>query len=168
IVLLLSNLFRIDEEAFAGAVGVFLGGALFPAGGRVGEVVVFDGGAFVVEGVAIGFDVVEEDVVGFAAFGEDQDGGGDAGVGFEDAAGEFDDAFELVVFEQGFAQGLVGVAGAEQHAVGHDHGAAAADAQHAQDEGNEEQLGFFGFDHAGQRGVHVFFVEAAFEGRVGE
>ena len=62
----------------------------------------------------------------------------------------------------------VGLAGAEEHAVRHDGGAAAAHLEHAQDEGDEEQLGLLGLDGAQDVGVHVLVVEAALEGRIGQ
>jgi hypothetical protein len=84
-------------------------------------------GAFVVEGLAVGLDVVEPDVVGAAGvgLGEEQDGGGDAGLGLEDAAGQGNDGVELLLLDEHFAQGLVRGGGAEEDAVRHDDGGAA-------------------------------------------
>jgi len=50
-------------------------------------------GALVVEAVAVGGDLVEPDVVGAAriGLGEEDDGGGDACVRLEDAAGQLHD-----------------------------------------------------------------------------
>jgi hypothetical protein len=62
----------------------------------------------------------------------------------------------------------VRLARAEQHAVGHDGGAAAALLEHAQDERHEEQLGLLGLDRLRQRRVDVAGVEAALERRVGQ
>ena len=62
----------------------------------------------------------------------------------------------------------MGLAGAEQHAVRHDHGAAAAVLEHAQHQGEEEQLGLLGLDLAQQGRVDVLVVEAALERRIGQ
>lgn len=62
----------------------------------------------------------------------------------------------------------MGLATAEQHAVRHDGGAAAADLEHAQDECDEEQLGLLGLDHAQQVRGHVLLVQAALERWVGQ
>ena len=72
--------------------------------------------------------VVEPDVVRAAGvgLGEEQDGGGDAGVGLEHAAGQRDDGVELLFLDEHLAQRLVRVGRAEEHAVGHDDGGASA------------------------------------------
>ena len=77
-----------DEERLLGAGPVALGRrARCPAGEHVGQVVGLDRVALVVEGEAVGADVVEPDVVGAAGvgLGEEQDRGRDAGVRAEDA-----------------------------------------------------------------------------------
>ncbi len=57
---------------------------------------------------------------------------------------------------------------AEQHAVGHDHGGAAAGLEQAQEERQEEQLGLLGLDDLQQVLGGVLVVEAAGEGRIGQ
>ena len=59
-------------------------------------------------------------------------------------------------------------AGAEQHAVGHDHRRAPTGLQEAQEEREEEQLGLLGFDDLQQILGGVLVVEAAGEGRIGQ
>ena len=76
---------------------------LLPLGNGIWQVVAplaFQRGALVVQAVAVGLQVVEPDPLGGAAFSKEQDGGADTGVGLEHAAGEADDAFELVVFDE--------------------------------------------------------------------
>ena len=109
-------------------------------------------------------------MVGAAAhgFGEEQDGGADARIGLEHAAGQADDGVELLLFHQLAAQFFVRLAGAKQHAVGHDHGGAPAGFEQAQEQGQKQQLGLFGFDGLLQVFGGVFVVEAARKGRVGQ
>src|SRR5690554_475516 len=142
-----------------------------PLGNGVGQVVAaltFQFGTFVVQRVAVGLQIVEPYPLGGATLGKNQDGGADTGVGFEYTAGQADDAFQLVVFQQLPAQLLVGLGGAEQHAVRYDHGGAAAELERAQDVGDKQQLGLFGFHQAEHVGVGVGFVQAALEWRVGQ
>ena len=83
-----------------------------PLGYSIGQVVAalaFQLGALVVQGVAVGLQVVEPHALGGTALGENQDGGADPGVGLEHATGQADDAFELVVVEQLLTQLLVGL-----------------------------------------------------------
>ena len=109
-------------EALRGARVLALGlVALRPAREDVGQVVlrVFVGGerdlghwaelfrrqefgAFVVERHAVGVHVVEPDVVRAAGvgLGEEEDGGGDAGVGLEHAAGQRDDGVEFLFLDE--------------------------------------------------------------------
>ena len=119
---------------------------------------------------AVGVHVVEPDVVGAAGvgLGEEQDGGGDAGVGLEHAAGQRDDGVELLVLDEDPAQRLVRVGRAEEHAVGHDDGGASAGLEQAQEEGEEEQLGLLGLDDLLQVLGGVLVVERSGEGRIGE
>src|SRR5690606_28625927 len=102
--------------------------------------------ALVIQRVAVGLQIVEPHTLRSPALGKNQNGSADPGVGFEHAAGQADDAFELVVFQQLPAQLLVGSGGAEQHAVWHDHGGAATELERAQDVGDEQQFGLFGLD----------------------
>lgn len=101
-----------------------------PLGDGVGQIVAslaFKLSAFVIQRVAVGLQVVEPHALGGAALGENEDGGADAGVGFEHAAGQADDAFQLVVVEQLLTQLLVRLGRSEQHAVRHDHRGAATE-----------------------------------------
>ena len=142
-----------------------------PLGDGVGQVVAalaFQLGAFVVQRVAIGLQVIEPHTLGAAALGENQDGSADAGIGFEYAAGQADDAFQLVVIEQLLAQLLMRIAGAEQHTVRHDHRRSATELERAKNMGDEQQLGLLGFHKAEYVRVGVGFVQAAFERRVGQ
>ena len=126
--------------------------------------------AFVVERQAVGVHVVEPDVVGAAGvgLGEDEDGGGDAGVGFEHAAGQRDDGVEFLFFDENLAQRLVRVGRAEEHAVGHDDGGASAGFEQAQEEGEEEQLGLLRLDDLQEILGGVFVVERSGKRRIGE
>ncbi|MNP73573.1 hypothetical protein D3C76_1703060 [compost metagenome] len=67
-----------------------------PLGDGIGQIVVVLAsllGTLVVQGIAVGLQVVEPHALGAAALGEDEDGGADPSVGFEHAAGQADDAF---------------------------------------------------------------------------
>ena len=83
-----------------------LGAPLPPAHERVVEVVLLGPSgppgprALVVQREAVGLDIVEPDVIGLAALGEDQDGGRHAGVGLEHARGQRDHRLELVLLHQ--------------------------------------------------------------------
>ena len=136
----------------------------------VGDVVVVNRAAFVVKAVAVGFHVVEPDVIGTtgAGFREDEHSGGDAGVRLEDAAWHGDDGAQLVVVDEFFADGFVGFRGAKEHAVRNDAGALAAFFEHAQEERKKEQLGFFGVGDGFEVVVDAFSVDGAFEWRIGE
>ena len=117
-------------EALRGARVLALGPvALRPAGEDVGQVVLRvvvggerdlghgaelflgqQGRASVIQAPAVGLHVVEPDVIGAAGvgLGEEEDGGGDAGVGLEHAAGQGDDGIELLLLDEYPAQGLCG------------------------------------------------------------
>ena len=127
-------------------------------------------GAFVVERHAVGVHVVEPDVVRAAGvgLGEEKDGGGDAGVGLEHAAGQRDDGVEFLFLDENLAQGLVRVGRAEEHAVGHDDGGASAGLEQAQEEGEEEQLGLLGLDDLLEVLGAVLVVERPGKRRIGE
>lgn len=73
-----------------------------------------------------------------------------------------------MLFHQLAAQFFVGLAAAEQHAVGHDDGGAPAGFEQAQEQGQKEQLGLFGFDGLLQILGGVFVVQAAGKGWVGQ
>ena len=110
--------------------------------------------------------VVEPDPLRRAALGEEEDGGGDAGVGPEDTGGHRDDAVEPVLLDELLADVDMSVGGAKEHAVGDDDGAAAAIFEQTQEEVEEEDFGLL--DLARQRRVHVRRVDRAFERRIGE
>ena len=113
------------EETWIGAGAGFFFGEVFPALEDVGEVgLVGLRGALVVEGEAVLFHVVEPDMIGAAGIGlgEEQDGGGDAGVGLEDAGGHGDDGLELLILHQDLADLLVGIGRTEEHTIWHDDG----------------------------------------------
>ena len=97
--------------------------------------------------------------------GEQQDGGADPGIGFEHAAGHGDHGFEFATFHQHLAQVLERAAGAEQHALRHDHAGGAAYFQQAVDVLDKQQFGLGGAQL--QVFVDVALVDAAGKGRVG-
>ena len=130
--------------------------------------------AFVVQRIAIGVHFVEPDVFGGRLghlvlwppdLGEQQNGGADPGIGFEHAAGQGDDGFEVAALDQQLAQGFEGAAGAEQHALRHDHAGGAAFFQQAVDVFDKQQLGFGGAQL--QVFVDVALVDAAGKRRIG-
>ena len=140
------------------------------AGDDVRDIIFRDGGSFVVQGEAVGLHVVEPNLVGAAVpgLGENEDAGGHPGVGLEDAGGHGDDGFQAVLFHQRLADGFVGLGGPEEHAVRHDAGAAPAGAEHAEKEGQEEQLGLFGLTDLEQVSGDDVRIQAALKGRVGQ
>ncbi|MNJ82186.1 hypothetical protein D3C77_814090 [compost metagenome] len=52
----------------------------------------------------------------------------------------------------------MGLAGAEQHAIGNDYRSTAAQLERAQDMSDEQQLGLLGFHQAEHVGIGVGFV----------
>ena len=62
----------------------------------------------------------------------------------------------------------MGIGRAEEHAIGHDDGGAAAGLEQAQEERHEEQLGLLGLDDALEVLGGGLVIEAAGEGRIGE
>ena len=62
----------------------------------------------------------------------------------------------------------MGLGGPEEHAVRHDAGAAPAGAEHAEKEGQEEQLGLFGLTDLEQVSGDDVRIQAALKGRVGQ
>ena len=156
------------EKRLGGAAHVFLRIPLLPAFQHIRQIVGVDGLALIVQRETIGLYVVEENLISTTAFGKDEDGGGNPCVRLKHTRRQGDNAFELVLFHQQLADGLVGLAGAEQYTVGHDHGAAATVFEHAQHQGQEQQLGLLGLDLAQQGGMDVVIVQAALEGRIGK
>ena len=70
------------------------------------------------------------------------------------------------MFHQLLTDGLVGLGGAEQHAVRYDAGTLTALFQHPQEQGQKQQLGLFGVGDSFQVVVDTLRVYCAFEGRV--
>ena len=127
-----------DEETLVAAFAFLFSFEVLPPFKEVGEVRFFGlRAAFVVEGEAIGLHVVEPDVVGAAGvgFGEEEDGGGDAGVGLKDAGGHGDDGIELLVLDEHLSDSFMGFGAAEEDAIGHDDGGAATGLKEAEEEG---------------------------------
>lgn len=158
------------QEALLCPLAVGFGVQMAEAGNDIGDVVISHGASLVVQGEAVGLHVVEPHLVraAVAGFGEDQDGGGDPGIGLEHAAGHGDDGLQPVAVHKLPADGPVGRGGAKQHAVGDDAGAAAAHLQHPKEQRQEQQLGFLGFADLQQVGGHNIIVQRPLEGRVGQ
>ena len=129
------DLALLDQEGLGRAGAFRFGGKVFEPGHDVRDVVLGDRGALVVQGETVGLHVVKPDVVraAVAGLGEDEDGGGHAGIGLEHAGGHGDHGLQPVVFDELPADGFVGRGGAEEDAVGHDAGAAAAHSEHAEE-----------------------------------
>lgn len=142
----LPNLIYWDEEMIGFEVAWFLWVAAAPLRHNIGKLTAFDALAFVVEGEAVVGEVVEPGVFRFAATGEDEDGGGDAGVGFEDAAGEADDGFEFGFLDEFFPCFDKGTAGAKEDSLRDDDAGGAASLEQGEDALGEEQLGLGGFE----------------------
>ena len=62
----------------------------------------------------------------------------------------------------------MGLAGAEEDAVGHDDGGTAARLEQAQEQGDKEQLRLLGFDDLQEILGGVLVVQGAGEGRIGQ
>ncbi len=162
-------LFR-NKEALVGAGAGFFGFEVVEPCDDVGDVVVGGFGAFVVEGEAVGFHVVEPDLVGSSGtgLGEDEDGGRDSGIGLENARGHRDYCPELVVLDELPADGLVSHGRAEENAVGDDAGATPAFFHHAKEQGKEKKLGFLRVGDGFEVVVDALGIDSALERRVGE
>lgn len=96
------------EERLRGARPLGLGVPVPPAGERVGQVIVGNGVALVVQREAVRLHVVEPDVVGASGVGpgEEQDRGRHPCIGTEHSRGQFDHGVELLVLDQGAARSL--------------------------------------------------------------
>lgn len=70
----------------------------------MGQIVLAYWAPLVIEAVAVVLQVIEPDIAGGAALGEDEDCGGDPGVGLEHAGGEVDHRLQLIVLHQQLAQ----------------------------------------------------------------
>ena len=103
-----------------------------------------------------------------SGFCENQNGSGHAGVGLEHAGRHGDHGLQPVAVHQLLADSLVRGGRTEQHAVGDDTGTAPADAQHPQEQGQKQQLGFLGLADLQQIRRHGIGIQTAFEWRVGK
>ena len=72
------------------------------------------------------FHVVEPNFLRRATLGEQQDGGGDTGVGPEDARGHRDHAVETVLLDELLTDIDMSVGGTKEDAVRNDNGGASA------------------------------------------
>ena len=118
---------------------LILAPVVLPAGDQMRQIVGGNRVALVIQAEAVVLQIIEPDIAGGAALGKDQDGGGDPGIGFEDAGGEVDHRLELVVLHQQLAQLDMGLGRAEQYALGHYGGAAAPDFEHLQGQDGAER-----------------------------
>ena len=75
-------LFQLGEAGGASFGKSFIV-TLLPAGKNIRKIILRHALAFVVQAEAIVLHIVEPDVFSFRPFGEEEDGGGDAGVGLE-------------------------------------------------------------------------------------
>ena len=93
--------------------------------------------------VALGHvEAVKPSFFGWAGAVEEEDVGGDGGVGRKDAVRHADDGVEVELSEKFFLDGDFGVIGAEEEAVGQDDGAAAVLLETVHNESDEEIGGF--------------------------
>ena len=135
-------------------------------GDDVRDVVFLYLGALVVQREAVGFHIVEPHPVGAAraGLGKHQHRRGHACVGLEHAGGHGNDRPQLVALDKLFTDALVRLAGAEQHAVRHDAGAAATGFQHPQEKREEKQFCLFGVGDGFQVVVDALGVHGALNG----
>ena len=128
------------------------------------------GGALIVEAPAIGFHVVEPDLIRPAGvgFGEQQDGRRHTRIRLERAAGQRDDGIELLILHQHLPQRPVGIGGAEENPIRHDDRRTTARLEQAEKQGQEEQFGLLGLDDRQQILGGVFVIERTGEGRIGQ
>ena len=169
-VVVLGDLALPDQEGSGRAGAIGFGGEGAEAGDDVRDVVLGDGGALVVQGEAVSLHIIEPDLVraAVAGLGEDEDGGGHAGVGLEHAGGHGDHGLQAVVFDELPADGFVGRGGAEEDAVGHDAGAAAAHPEHPQKQGQEQEFRLLGLADLEEIGGDDVRVQTPLEGGVGQ
>lgn len=144
------DLFLLHKERPFRAGAVLLLFQSGKTGDDVGDVVLRHGRALVVQRKAVGLHVVEPDVARAArrGFGEDEYGGGDTRVRPEHAGGHGDDGPQLMLLHQLPADGLMRLAAAEKHTVGHDAGALAALFQQTQKKRKKQEFRFFGAGHS--------------------
>lgn len=168
IIVIGGDFFLRDEEALLGALARCLRVLVMEAEDEVRDIILFHRISLIIEGEAVGFHVIKPHLVRPAGIGlgEDENGSGDAGIGFEDAGGHGNHSLELVMLDKFFADGFVRFAAAEEDAVGDDAGAAATLLQRAEEEGEEEELCLLRIRHGLQLFVNAFSIDASFEGRV--
>jgi hypothetical protein len=102
----------------------------------------------------------------WAALGEEEQVGADAGVGIEDAVGQADDGVQVALGEQGFLDAGLD-AFAEEGAVGQHESGAAAGLEDLHQQHEEEVGGLAGAELGGVVGLDAVLLHAA-EGRVGD
>lgn len=100
--------------------------------------------------------------------GENQNGGGNTGIGLEHAGRHRDNCLQTVAIYQFFTDCLVRGGRAEQHTIGNNAGAAPADFQHTQEQRKEKQFGFLGLADLQQVGGYCVRVQTALERRIGK
>ena len=159
-----------DEEGgvCSGAFGFCVG--IPEAGDDIGDIVLVDRGALIIEREAVCLHIVEPHIVSTAVvgLGKDEDSGRDACIGLEDAGWHGDDSLEAVLLDEGLADGLMGFRAAEEYAVGHDAGTAPANAEHAQEQREEKELRLFCIASLKEVCCDDIGIDRPFEGRVGE
>src|SRR5690606_3075616 len=128
------------------------------------------GRPLIVQAAPVGLHVVEPYPIRAAGMGlgEKQDSRGHARIGPEHPAGQGNHPVQLLLLHQYAAQLLMRLAGSEQHPVGHDDGRAPARFEQPQEQGQEQQFGFLGFDDVEQVLGGVLVVEAAREWGIGQ
>ena len=181
------DLFLGDEEGFGGA-GVFCfvvrleiatasvrtGFAMtinrVEAGDDVGDIVILDLRALIVQGESVGGHIVEPDLVraAVARLGENQNAGGHARIGLEHTAGHGDHGLQPVALHQLLPDGLVGSGRTEEDTIGNDAGATAAGFQHPQEQRQKQQFRFFRLADFQQVSGHGIRIQATLEGGVGK
>ena len=147
IIIILNDLLCRHEEGLVGTGPAFLTGPIAEAADDIRDIVLADRAALVIQGEAVGFHIIEPDLVSAAVigFGEDQNGSADAGIGLKHTGGHGDNGFQPVPFDDFLADGLVRGGGTEENTVRDDAGTAPADFQHLQEQGQEEKLRFLCF-----------------------
>lgn len=170
VVVVIADFLYRNEEGLVLAGAAFLGIQILEAGDNVGNVVLGNGIAFVVQTESVGLHFVEPHLVGTAAvgLGENENGGAHTGIWFEHTARHRDYGLQALVSDQFLADGLVCLAVAEEYAVGHNACTAPAHFEHAHEQGEKQQFGLGGARNVQQRLAHHFLVKAAGERRIGK
>lgn len=165
VIVLVADLLDRDEKEFPFAVAGVLWVAGLPLRHHLGQFAAVDALALVIQGKAVIIEPVKPGMLGLAAPGEDEDGGGHSGVGLENAAWQGDDRLEFGLLDQ-LLPGLdKGAAGAEEHALGDNDASGAAGLEQGKDALGEEQLGLGSVELEGL--ADVALIDTAGEGRVG-